>query len=168
MGTDKALLELEGKIMLVKVIELCKNVCDKILISSNNPEHGRFSFPVVSDEIINCGPIGGIHAGLKKSDTDWNLIISVDSPFVEPKFLDFLISEINDFDALVPFTHRGKEPLIALYRKSCLGEINSMMNEGNYKIHNLINSVHTKWIEVTNWVEKYPKLLHNLNRPEDL
>jgi molybdopterin-guanine dinucleotide biosynthesis protein A len=168
MGTDKALLKLEGVTMLERVVELCKIGCENILISSNNPKHAKFGFPVVTDEFKNCGPISGIHAGLKKSETDWNFIISVDAPFVEPLFLNFLISEINDSDAVVPIHDKGKEPLIALYHKNCTLKIEKRILAGDFIMHDLVTSLNTKLVDSENWLEKYPKIFQNINRPCDL
>ena len=168
MGTDKALLELEGKPLLEKAIGICKAFSSKILISSNNLEHGIFGLPVVRDEIENCGPMGGVYSCLKKSESNWNFIISVDSPFVEPEFLEFLISNIKEYDAIVPVSSKGEEPLIALYNISSLVELKKMMETGNFKMQNFIHSVSTNWIDAQSWEKRYPKLFYNLNRPEDL
>ena len=47
-------------------------------------------------------------------------------------------------------------------------EFEKMLKLGDFKMYNLINSVNTKWIDSKKWIEKYPQLFHNLNRPEDL
>lgn len=168
MGTDKTFLKLNGKTLLERSIELIQPFCDSLIISSNNPEHERFGYKTIPDEIPNCGPIGGIHSCLKYSKTDWNFIISVDSVFVEPKFVEFLVSEIGEFDSVVPIHSKGKEPLIALYNKNCLVEIEKMIQSGDFKMHNLLNSINTKWVDSQNWINKYPQLFRNLNHPEDL
>lgn len=137
MGTDKASLKLNGKTLLERSIELVQPFCDSLLISSNNSKHERSGFKIISDEIENCDPIGGIYSTLKISEPDWNFIISVDYAFVESDFVQFLISELDDFDAVVPVHSKGKEPLIALYHKNSLPEIEKMLNSGNFKVHNL-------------------------------
>ena len=168
MGADKTLLKLNGKTLLERSIELIKPFCDSLLISSNNSEHERFGYKIIPDEIPNCGPIGGIYSCLKYSKTDWNFIISVDSVFVESKFIKFLISKIDEFEAVVPIHSKGKEPLIALYHKNCLVEIEKMIEAGNYKMHNSLNLINTKWVDSQNWINKYSQLFHNVNCPEDL
>jgi len=168
MGTDKASLKLDGKTLLERCVELIHPFCKTILISSNNPAHENFGCKIISDVILDCGPIGGIHTCLKQTETDWNFVISVDSVFVEPEFIKFLISETEDFDAVVPIHLKGKEPLIALYHKNCLVEVEKMIQSEDFKMHNLLNAIETKFVDTKNWVYKYPKLFHNLNRPEDL
>jgi molybdopterin-guanine dinucleotide biosynthesis protein A len=168
MGTDKVLLKVNGKTLLERAIELFRPLCDTILISSNNPSLEKFGYEIIPDEIKDCGPIGGIYSSLKKSNSNWNFVISVDAAFVEADFVQFLISELNGCDAVVPIHSARKEPLIALYNKNCMAEIEKMLKSGNFKMHNLLKEIDTKFVESDNWIEKYPKLFHNLNRPEDL
>jgi molybdopterin-guanine dinucleotide biosynthesis protein A len=161
-------LELDGVSLLQKTINLCESISDSILISSNNPKHNKFGWPVISDEIKNCGPLGGIFTCLKKSKTDWNVVISVDAAFVKVEFLQFILAEISDVEAIVPFSDRGKEPLIALYNKTVLSAMNKKIDQGDFKMHGLLETINTKYVDAGKWLEKYPKLLHNINRPEDL
>uniref|UniRef100_UPI003217722A molybdenum cofactor guanylyltransferase n=1 Tax=uncultured Draconibacterium sp. TaxID=1573823 RepID=UPI003217722A len=168
MGTDKALLKVEGISLLEKSVALCELVCPKILISSNNQAHNMFGYPLISDEIENCGPLGGIYSSMQKSETEWNFVISVDSPFVESEFVSFLFEQTGSYDAIVPVHSKGKEPLITLYNKSSIAEMEKMLRAENFKMHNLIRSINTNFIDSQKWVAMYPKLFHNLNRPEDL
>ncbi len=167
MGTDKALIKIGDKSLLEIAIDICKPVCTSIIISSNNPEHGKFGYPVVADEIKDCGSIGGIYSCLKKSETGWNFIISVDTPFVTSDFILFLTTQTENYDVIVPFHFQGKEPLIALYNKNCLSVIEKQMSLHQFKIHHLITLMNTKYSDAREWVAKTPLLFKNLNRPED-
>ena len=167
MGTDKALIHINEKTLLENAIEICNNFCSKILISSNHEKHERLGYKIIPDEIKNCGPLGGIYSCLKHSKTDWNFVISVDAAFVEPEFIAFIISQVGDFDAVIPFHKNGKEPLIALYHKNSLTVIKKMLDLGNFKMQNLLHLVNTKYVDSQGYVERFPKLFHNLNRPED-
>lgn len=168
MGSDKALLKIDGQTLLERLIEKVKPLCQEVLISSNYETHNFFSYPVLEDEILNCGPIGGISTCLKHSKTDWNLVISVDAAYVEPDFLRFLISSVNDSDAIIPVWERGKEPLIGLYKGSCLSRMEQMIAQSDFKMHNLLKKLNIEYIDANKWVEKYPCLFHNLNRLTDL
>lgn len=168
MGTDKALIQIYGKTLLERAIEICKPACSEILISSNNLTHENFGYKIIPDEIENCGPLGGIYSCLKPSETDWNFVLSVDAAFVEPEFISFIVSEIADFDAVVPFHKNGKEPLVAMYHKNGLAEMRKKLDSGNFKMQNLLNSINTKYVDSQVWVERYPEIFRNLNRPDDL
>lgn len=167
MGTDKALLKLGDKSLIETAIDICKPVCTSIIISSNNPEHGKFGYPVIADDLQDCGPIGGIYSSLKHSETEWNFVISVDAPFVTTPFIRYLISEIGGSTAVIPFHDKGMEPLIGLYHKNSLPEIEKMLKSGIYKMVHLINALDTKLVNAQNCIEKYPDLFRNLNSPED-
>lgn len=168
MGTDKALIHINEKTLLENAINICNHFCTNILISSNHTTHEKFGYKVIPDEIKNCGPLGGIYSCLKQSETDWNFVISVDAAFVELDFISFIISEVNDFDAVVPQHDFGKEPLIALYNKNSLAEMHSMLISGDYKMQNLLENINTKYVDSQAWIERFPKLFRNLNRPGDL
>jgi molybdopterin-guanine dinucleotide biosynthesis protein A len=168
MGTDKALIQMNGKTLLEKAIEICKPVCKSIIISSNNKNHEFCGYQITPDEIKNCGPMGGIYACLLKSDTDWNFIISVDAVFVEPEFVQFLISNTGKYDAAVPVHQNGKEPLIAMYHKNCIPTFETSINSGDFKMHNLLAKINVNEINSGEWIQKYPRLFLNLNKPGDL
>jgi molybdopterin-guanine dinucleotide biosynthesis protein A len=168
MGTDKAMLQIDGKTLLKRATEICKPICNEILLSSNKPKHENFGFTVIPDVLKNCGPMGGIYSCLKKSETDWNFVISVDSVFVPDDFISFLISETGEIDAVVPIHKNGKEPLIALYHKNCLTAIQKKLELKDYKMHHLLDSLNTRYVDVDAWIKKYPEIFRNFNRPEDL
>jgi molybdopterin-guanine dinucleotide biosynthesis protein A len=168
IGTDKAFIQINHKTLLEKAIDICEPICAEILISSDNKEHEKFGHRIIPDEFKNCGPLSGIYSCLKKSNTEWNFVISVDAAFVEPQFIPYLINEIDDFDAIVPFHNKGKEPLIALYHKNGLTVMQKHLKSGNFKMHNLLNTLNTKFVDSQTWVERFPEIFRNLNRPDDL
>ena len=73
MSTDKALLLFKGKPFLSHVIEALMPMADEILIVSDNKKHEKFNFKRVSDTMIDAGPLSGLHAGLKHSNTELNI-----------------------------------------------------------------------------------------------
>lgn len=168
MGTDKALLILNNKTLLENTIEICKPLCTNILISSNFPEHQKFGYKVIPDEIKNSGPMAGIYSCLKKSETEWNFVISVDAAFVKTEIIEDLIQHTNHYDAVVPEHKTGKEPLIALYNKNVVSVLKRHLESGNLKMHNLLKRLNTKYLNTQNRVEKNPEIFRNLNRPDDL
>jgi molybdopterin-guanine dinucleotide biosynthesis protein A len=168
MGTDKALIQIEGKTLIERIIEVCQPICSEILISSNNLEHEKSGFQIITDEIQNCGPIGGIFSCLKKSVTNWNFIVSVDTPFVTNDFVQFLAGQTENCDVVVPVHSGEKEPLIALYNRSCLREIQNQIEHREYKMHHLIAKLNTCYVDASEWIGKTPLLFKNLNRPDDL
>ncbi|VAW13329.1 hypothetical protein MNBD_BACTEROID01-2799, partial [hydrothermal vent metagenome] len=157
-----------GEILIQHAINLLQPVCKSILVSSNNQGYGKFGCPVVTDEILNCGPLGGIYSALKKSTTDWSFVISVDCPFVTKEFIYFLSSEVKESDCLIPKHSSGLEPLVAFYHKKSIAMMEVSIMGGDFKVHNFIENADSKIIDVQDYVVQNPQLFKNLNSQEDL
>jgi molybdopterin-guanine dinucleotide biosynthesis protein A len=167
MGSDKGLIEFNGKKMVEHVLKSLGSHC--IGIISNNDEYKQFGKPVWPDIYKNCGPLGGIHSALYNSDADWNLIVSCDIPFITSDFLFFLLKQIK--------THKGKtrvpvhdnkaEPLCALYHRSCITEIENLLMKKELKMMDALEKLDTTYIEVPQEFDS-SVLFRNINSPEDL
>ena len=168
MGTDKALLKIGDKTLLETAVNLCRPVCSQILISSDSPAHEIAGLTRIADDFAGCGPISGICSCLKQAENEWCFVISVDAAFVTSGFVTWLFTQIENTDAIVPIHENGKEPLIALYRKTTLPFFDNQLVSGNYKMHFLLERFKTKFVDVSDWKSKLPRLFHNINSPEDL
>jgi molybdopterin-guanine dinucleotide biosynthesis protein A len=168
MGTDKALIELNKKTLLENAIEICQTVCGQIVISTDNLDHQKFGFKTIPDEFKDCGPLSGIYSCLKKTETEWNFVLSVDAAFVETAFIHELMKHTFNYDAVVPSHKNGREPLIAMYKKSALPFIKSQLLLRNFKMHHLLDQISVNYFNSENWLKKNPRMFHNLNNPEDL
>lgn len=168
MGTDKGLLELDGKTLLSRAVDLCSQFCDEILISSDSEGHRIGLHRLVADEVKDCGPMGGIYSCLKESSNQWNFVLSVDAPFVTKDFVEFMVSQTRNFDAVIPSHSQKKEPLIALYNKNILDKLKEQLDSGNYKMHFFLKRVHTNWMNSEEWVKMKPDLFRNLNYRDDI
>ena len=118
MGRDKAFLEASGRSLLANALELAGSVASEVRIVGEAAKFGAFG-AVVEDGYRDRGPLGGIHAALESSQTELNLILGVDLPFVGADFLRYLVAAANGSDALVTVARVGNyyEPLCAVYRK---------------------------------------------------
>jgi molybdopterin-guanine dinucleotide biosynthesis protein A len=75
MGSDKALLPLQGQTLLQHQVELLARLCERVLVS------GEYAgFDCVPDIAERCGPLGGIYAVAKQCPNAALLIIPVDMP----------------------------------------------------------------------------------------
>ncbi len=90
LGEEKGLALFNGKPLIQYAIDILKPVCDKIIISANNQldEYAKFGFEIVEDQVKGIGPMAGLIAGLNKSVTRYNFVLSCDTPFVQWKTID--------------------------------------------------------------------------------
>ncbi len=171
MGTDKAFVALDGRTLLARSIDLARSVATDVRIIGDPAKCAAFA-PVVEDVFRDCGPLGGIHAALRASRTDLNVILAVDVPFVTPALLQYLIQRARDSKAIVTVTRAAGnwQPLCAVYRRAFADEAEQSLRAGRYKIDALFKPAITQVIEEVdlNAAGFSPSLFRNLNTPEDL
>lgn len=164
MGSDKALLSYNGKKLIEYSIDLLKSLCDNVIISANNAHYHAFKLPVVPDNYSDIGPLSGLESCIRFSNTRINLVIPCDTPFLNAEFLNNILNNIENYDAVVPISKDGKvEPLTGYYSKEVLPVIVQQIEKGDYKIQNLLKNIHTKYLLIAN-----NTLIHNINTPNDL
>jgi len=167
MGTDKALLVFQEKPLLEHMIKLIKPFCTNIAISGQNPDYSIFGVEMVPDLYSGCGPIAGIYSSLKHSDCDLNLLVGVDVPFVNEELFLSLISNIGEYDCIIPEHTSGVEPLIGIYNRRALSVIEEMIKAGDFKLSKLLSKLNTRYLDCNELIKKYPRLFMNINRLED-
>jgi molybdopterin-guanine dinucleotide biosynthesis protein A len=148
MGRDKAFLELGSRTLLARALELAGTVAREVRIVGGAKTFTAFG-RVVEDVYGERGPLGGIHAALKTTTTELNLMLAVDLPFLEPKFVEYLIFQARQSAAVVtvPRAGGGWQPLCAVYRRSFAGVAEQSLHEGRNKIDALFAEVETRVIE---------------------
>lgn len=170
MGTDKAFLQLEGRTLLARAMEMALAVTGEVRIVGDPAKFAAFG-RVIEDVYRGRGPLGGIHAALGSTSTDFNLMLAVDLPFVEPRFLDYLLGQARQTRAVVtvPRAGGGLQPLCAVYRQEFAAFAERSLQQGKNKIDLLFAQVKTRVVE-----EKELATLHfsedmfrNLNSPEE-
>ncbi len=167
MGTDKALLTIENEPLLKRMIRLIEPFCNPIVISGENADYSVFNVQMIPDLYSGRGPIAGIHSSLNHSFSEWNFLVSVDVPFVNEELIQSLISEKGEYDCIIPGHTSGIEPLIGLYHKRILPVVIEMIENGDYKLMNLISRLNVRFVNCNSLIQKYPRLFININRPED-
>ena len=171
MGMEKAFVLLEGRTLLARMLDVAQSVTREVRIVGDPAKFQPFA-PVVEDVFPGCGPLGGIHAALRSSQTDLNLILAVDVPFVSFAFLQFLITRSRDSatTVIVVRTSRGLQPLCAIYRRAFADIAERALRAGRYKIDALFEDGQTRVIgeEELRVAGFSPELFRNLNTPEDV
>ena len=171
MGRSKATLDLGGETLLQRALKLASRVAAETMLVGPRAEleaYGR----VVEDVYPGHGPLGGIHAALAATSTELNLMLAVDTPFLEPRFLEYLIAQARESGALVtlPRTADGLHPLAAVYRRAFHQGAERALLAGRNKIDALFAEVEIRILEAAE-LEKLafpPAIFENLNTPEDV
>jgi molybdenum cofactor guanylyltransferase len=171
MGTDKAFVLLDGRTLLARVLHLARQLTSNVHVIGDPAKFAPFA-PTIEDIFPGCGPLGGIHAALRSSRTDLNVILAVDVPFVSLALLDYLISRATSSNANVTLARAagGFQPLCAIYRRSFADAAENALLAGHCKIDTLFAPTTTQVIEEAELEASgfSPRIFRNLNTPEEL
>ena len=170
LGRDKALLSLGDRNFLQIALDNAGTVCATPIIVGSRSLYGKYG-ELMEDLIHGCGPLSGIHAALSVTTSDLNLILSVDMPLMNPKFLEWLIVKEATDQAVVTIPRSGGrlQPLCAVYRRAIFPEIEAALTEGRYKVDALFAKVPTRVIteEECRSAGFRPEIFRNINTPDE-
>jgi molybdopterin-guanine dinucleotide biosynthesis protein A len=170
MGQDKAFLEWKGKTLLACALEVAGTVSPAVRIVGDQSRFSKWGM-VIEDVYQGRGPLGAIHAALTNSTTEWNFMMAVDMPFVEEKFVKWLLGKAWECGAVVtvPRVGIGFQPLCAVYRKSFSLAAQKSLEAGRNKIDPLFAEVDTQIIEEDELVRSgfSARMFRNLNTREE-
>lgn len=172
MGTDKAFVMLEARTLLQRALDLARLVTPDVRIVGDRGKFKQFA-PVIEDVFRDCGPLGGIHAALKASNAELNLMLAVDVPFLSRALLEYLIMCARKADtATVTVAHvAGRlQPLCAVYRRRFAEAAENALRSGRYKIDALFAAPETRIVseEELESAGFSPSMFRNLNTPGEV
>jgi molybdopterin-guanine dinucleotide biosynthesis protein A len=124
MGRDKALLAWGETDLLGHALARLRRVTDDVrILCGPLPRYEDRGVPVIVDRHADAGPIAGVVAGLEECGDRPGLFVAVDLPLVPVTLLAHLAGLGRSWDAVVPVSAHGPEPLCAVYAPACLQAI---------------------------------------------
>ena len=177
MGTNKALLPLPGQpteTFLARLTSTLAPLCAEVLIvTRDTAQFADVALPaarMVFDEKPGGGPLMGLYSGLNAVQSSTALVIAVDMPFAQPALLAFLLSQYQENTLLVPVVESVPQVLLALYPRSILPLIESLLQQGKRAPRALLEVAPVRYIEEAQLREVDPQLRSfvGINTPDDL
>ena len=165
MGQDKGLMMFKNKAMISHVIERVWTISNDIMIISNNVAYEKFGLKVHPDIHKEIGTLGGIFTGLSRSETEYNMILSCDTPFITSELLQLLISKADNYDVCIPTYNQRSHQLIGIYTKNCMAIFEKKIKEKDFKIRNSFNLLNVNLVDCNHMNENN---FTNINTVEDL
>lgn len=170
MGADKALLTFRDRTLLSRALQTAAGASAKVVIVGQRERYAIYG-EVVEDVFTGCGPLGGIHAALRATGTELNLVLSVDMPLMTAQFLRWLLEQARNASELivVPDSLGGQQPLCAVYRRPVYALAEQALEDGDYKIGHLFQRVPTRFISEVELREAgfSPQVFRNVNTVEE-
>lgn len=179
MGEDKGSILLNGKPMIIHVLDAVKEIADEIIIVLRDlKQANKYSkilddvagIKIITDVSKDQGPLMGILSGLSSIKSDKAQVLPCDSPYISKSFIlkMFKFMEGSDSDGIVPVWDDGHtEPLHSIYKKRALDNMERLINQGKRDVNSLIKSLNVKLVNVK---ELDPTLqsFQNINTIKDL
>jgi molybdopterin-guanine dinucleotide biosynthesis protein A len=154
MGADKALLPHLGETLVSVVAARMAAVCSPVLLASGTPGRlGGLGWPEVADAALDRGPIGGIIAGLGASPRRLLAVVAVDMPQASPEVLRLLarICAGGGWDAAVPVTGAGPEPLHAVYSRRALPALQAALADDRLAMRRVVAGMRVALVGEEAW-----------------
>jgi molybdenum cofactor guanylyltransferase len=183
MGRDKGSMILNGKPMIIHVLETLTAVGDEIVVVLRNKnqvdDYKNFfekfglnstKLHIFTDILENEGPLAGILTGLEHINSDKAMVVPCDSPFISQYFVNkmFQYSNETNFDAFVPKWPDGKlEPLHSIYKKELKSNILKLLKEDIRDVKSLIIKLNVKYVDAVS-LDDTGRSFFNINRIDDI
>jgi molybdenum cofactor guanylyltransferase len=177
MGTNKALLSLPGQAsetFLARLVSTLAPLCAELLIVARDPaQFAHVVLPdtrLVFDEKPGGGPLMGLYSGLNAMQATTALVVAVDMPFVQPALLAFLLDCYKQDTLIVPVVEGIPQVLLALYPRSILPQIETLLRQGKHAPRALLEIAPVHYIEEAQLRQVDPQLRSfvGINTPQDL
>lgn len=170
-GKMKATALIGGIPVIERITGTITDIFDEIIIVTNSPE--EFANPgyclIVKDIFINKGPLGGIHAAMSASSSDYLFVIAGDMPFPERILIENQIRflEQNESDVIIPSWRGDIEPLHGLYRTTLKNKLELFLKtSGKISIRDFIKDLNVRYFELPDDTI-YARAFININTPSE-
>lgn len=170
MGQNKALMRLGGVRLIDRVVQVVREVCPRILLVTNNPEvYADLELPMVGDVWPDKGSLGGIYSALYYATTPYCLVVACDMPFLNTAILRYLLAQKAHYDVVIPDVAGEKQPLHAVYSRTCLAPIARRLEAHRLQIVGFFPEVRVRVVTAAELRPFDPTLrvFENLNTPEE-
>ncbi|RKX19793.1 MAG: molybdenum cofactor guanylyltransferase [Candidatus Zixiibacteriota bacterium] len=170
-GKNKALVEIDGEPLARRIHDLLLNMFNRVLVIGGQPEMFKDQdLEVIQDRIHGVGALGGIYTGLVESSDPWIFAVACDMPSLNNKVIEILIKNIGNEDILCPRIDKIRQPLHAIYHKSCIEKIEILKHRKDLCLPLLFENADVRFLSDSYFkdVDNYKSSFVNFNTPREL
>ena len=179
MGTDKALLEYDGKHFIEKIAGELSWFDERIIARGSNSglnSQLEREWTVIPDRYPGHGPIGGLHAALSDCASDALFVVTCDMPLIESGLVrelcncmqetDLEAERVDAYDVVISIGMDGKiHPLCGVYRKSVVPVLEEQIVSGRNRVMEALKKLRVKYVTIDS--PDQAQQLANINTPQD-
>ena len=174
-GRHKGDLLYGNETFTTRMIHEFSKDADTIWISYGAKVYGTYeNCRIVRDIYPDCGPIGGIHAGLTACESDEVMVAACDMPFLKIELFRYLYKQMEEagkqekvaYDGVVSVLDGRIHPLSAIYRRTAALVMEQQILNGNYRIRAALDRMKILYVDVTGNA-RFAYMLQNVNTMEE-
>lgn len=140
MGQSKALVDYQGRPLIMRLVERMLPAADELVITTNEAEKLEFlheAFPEVGiklapDEYEMRGALPGLCTALRAASNQFVAVVACDMIFASPRLVvaESIDMAETECDIVVPVNQHGYEPFHGMYRRdTCLAAVEKALSE---------------------------------------
>lgn len=149
-GRHKAFLQVGGRPLAARTVELFSQLFPEILVATNRPEPwARFPVRCVSDPIPDAGPLAGLVAGLEAATRPLVFVAAGDMPSLSGPVIEGLLERARRLPgkAIVPRADGRAQVLHAVYPRALALPARKLLLAGTRRLTELLDGSPTAWVE---------------------
>jgi molybdopterin-guanine dinucleotide biosynthesis protein A len=175
-GRDKALVEMGGAPMLLRMSALLREITNQVNVVAAPKKYAALGISGIPDRWDGQGPLAGIITALLATEeggegTQWNLILGCDMPFLTREWLAYLAGRAlaSNAEVVAPQSPQGLEPLCACWRTGALPKLQNAFDEGVRKITQAMKRLQMEVLDEADWkrFDATGRLFWNMNTAAD-
>lgn len=165
-GSDKALAELGGRPLILRLAALLQPYATEIkVVSDRADKYAALGLPTLADRLPQAGPMGGLYTALhdlSQSPGEWLLLASCDLWGFTPDQIEMLLAAPRHGVQTVAWRDSHWQPLWALYHRDLLPELEHRLAQHQGALWRLLEAIPVRRLDASNlgWIQ--------INRPVDL
>ncbi|PAV29450.1 molybdenum cofactor guanylyltransferase [Virgibacillus profundi] len=168
MGTNKSLLKLGNQTVIEHIANELQTYTDEVIVIANEPSVYKFlNLEIYSDRYIDKGPLAGFETAMYHKNADAFIIAACDMPLISGKVYEYLLNQLEYYDAVVPVFDDQLHPLSGIYKKNVLPKIQGNLNKDVRKVKSFFDDVHVNFIHDFGQIsdELLQRHFFNMNKP---
>ena len=175
-GRDKALVEMDGVPMLLRMSALLREITNQVNVIAAPNKYAALGISGIPDRWDGQGPLAGIITALLATEeggeeTQWNLILGCDMPFLTQKWLAHLVGRAlaSNAEVVAPQSAQGLEPLCACWRTCAAPKLQTAFDEDVRKITQAMKRLQMEVLDEADWkrFDAKGRLFWNMNTAAD-
>ena len=173
-GLDKASLELDGKPLLERILDVVSPLAAEIFVVANDDRLvGDPRFTVLHDPEPHAGVLPALLTALDAATSPLLLLLACDMPFVNGNVIGFLLDLAATHDAVMPYVQSFPQPMHAVYRVApCRVAVHNLLEDesGSRRMISFLDDVNAVRVpeEDIRKIDPEIRSFFNVNTPYDL